>query len=78
MQSWIKKKKTFSGLIKKRQEDLNITAKEARVRMGLSQTTYQRRVKAPETLTVLELNAFRRVYQLTDEEIRGVVDREYI
>ena len=72
------RRQTFAGLIKQRQADLHLTAKKAMQMMGMPPTTYRRKVLNPETITVLELAAFRRVYGLTDEDIAGLLDRRYI
>ena len=53
------RRQTFAGLIKQRQADLHITAKTAMQMMGMPPTTYRRKVLNPETITVLELAAFR-------------------
>ena len=72
------RRQTFAGLLKQRQADLHLTAKKAMQMMGMPPTTYRRKVLNPETITVLELAAFRRVYGLTDEDIAGLLDRRYI
>ena len=72
------RRQTFAGLLKQRQADLHLTAKKAMQMMGMPPTTYSRKVLNPETITVLELAAFRKVYGLTDEDITGLVDRKYI
>ena len=72
------RRQTFAGLLKQRQADLHITAKKAMQMMGMPPTTYRRKVLNPESITVLELAAFRRVYGLTDEDIAGLLDRRYI
>jgi len=71
-------RRTFAGLLKQRQADLHLTAKKAMQMMGMPPTTYRRKVLNPESITVLELAAFRRVYGLTDEDIAGLLDRRYI
>lgn len=72
------RRQTFAGLIKQRQADLHLTAKKAMQMMGMPPTTYRRKVLNPETITVLELAAFRKVYGLTDENIADLVDRKYV
>jgi hypothetical protein len=72
------RRQTFAGLLKQRQADLHLTAKKAMQMMGMPPTTYRRKVLNPESITVLELAAFRRVYGLTDEDIAGLLDRRYI
>ena len=78
MRAFATRKKTFQGLLRQRQRDLHLTAKRAAELMGFTPATYNRRIKSPGTITVTELQAFRKVYQLTDEEIADLVAGKYV
>ena len=78
MRAFATRKKTFQGLLRQKQRDLHITAKRAAELMGLTPATYNRRIKSPGTITVAELQAFRKIYQLTDEEITDLVAGKYV
>ena len=78
MRAFATRKKTFQGLLRQKQRDLHLTAKRAAELMGFTPATYNRRIKSPGTITVAELQAFRRVYQLTDEEIADLVAGKYV
>ena len=78
MRAFATRKKTFQGLLRQRQRDLHLTAKRAAELMGFTPATYNRRIKSPGTITVAELQAFRKVYQLTDEEIADLVAGKYV
>lgn len=78
MRAFATRKKTFQGLLRQRQRDLHLTAKRAAELMGFTPATYNRRIKSPGTITVTELQAFRKIYQLTDEEIADLVAGKYV
>ena len=78
MRAFATRKKTFRGLLRQKQRDLHLTAKRAAELMGFTPATYNRRIKSPGTITVAELQAFRRIYQLTDEEIADLVAGKYV
>ena len=78
MRAFATRKKTFQGLLRQKQRDLHLTAKRAAELMGFTPATYNRRIKSPGTITVAELQAFRKVYQLTDEEIADLVAGKYV
>ena len=78
MRAFATRKKTFQGLLRQKQRDLHLTAKRAAELMGFTPATYNRRIKSPGTITVAELQAFRRIYQLTDEEITDLVAGKYV
>ena len=78
MRAFATRKKTFQGLLRQKQRDLHLTAKRAAELMGFTPATYNRRIKSPGTITVAELQAFRRIYQLTDEEIADLVAGRYV
>ena len=78
MRAFATRKKTFQGLLRQKQRDLHLTAKRAAELMGFTPATYNRRIKSPGTITVTELQAFRKVYQLTDEEIADLVAGKYV
>ena len=46
--------------------------------MGFTLATYNRRIRSPGTITVAELQAFKKIYQLTDEEIADLVAGKYV
>lgn len=78
MRAFATRKKTFQGLLRQRQRDLHLTAKRAAELMGFTPATYNRRIKSPGSITVAELQAFRKIYQLTDEEIADLVAGKYV
>ena len=78
MRAFATRKRSFQGLLRQKQRDLHITAKRAAELMGFTQATYNRRIKSPGTITVAELQAFRKIYQLTDEEIADLVAGKYV
>ena len=78
MRAFATREKTFQGLLRQRQRDLHITAKRAAELMGFTPATYNRRIKSPGTITVAELRAFRKIYQLTDQEIADLVAEKYV
>lgn len=78
MRAFATRKKTFRGLLRQKQRDLHLTAKRAAELMGFTPATYNRRIKSPGTITVAELQAFRRIYRLTDEEIADLVAGKYV
>ena len=78
MRAFATRKKTFQGLLRQKQRDLHLTAKRAAELMGFTPATYNRRIKSPGTITVAELQAFRKIYQLTDEEITDLVAGKYV
>ena len=78
MRAFATRKKTFQGLLRQKQRDLHITAKRAAELMGFTPATYNRRIKSPGTITVAELQAFRKIYQLTDEEVADLVAGKYV
>ena len=78
MRAFATRKKTFQGLLRQRQRDLHLTAKRAAELMGFTPATYNRRIKSPGTITVAELQAFRAIYRLTDEEIADLVAGKYV
>jgi predicted transcriptional regulator len=78
MRAFATRKKTFQGLLRQKQRDLHLTAKRAAELMGFTPATYNRRIKSPGTITVAELQAFRKIYQLTDEEIADLVAGKYV
>lgn len=78
MRAFATRKKTFQGLLRQKQRDLHLTAKRAAELMGFTSATYNRRIKSPGTITVAELQAFRKIYQLTDEEIADLVAGKYV
>ena len=78
MRAFATRKKTFQGLLRQKQRDLHLTAKRAAELMGLTPATYNRRIKSPGTITVAELQTFRKIYQLTDEEIADLVAGKYV
>lgn len=78
MRAFATRKKTFQGLLRQKQRDLHLTAKRAAELMGFTPATYNRRIKSPGSITVAELQAFRRIYQLTDEEIADLVAGKYV
>lgn len=78
MRAFATRKKTFQGLLCQKQRDLHLTAKRAAELMGFTPATYNRRIKSPGTITVAELQAFRKIYQLTDEEIADLVAGKYV
>ena len=78
MRAFATRKKTFQGLLRQKQRDLHITAKRAAELMGFTLATYNRRIRSPGTITVAELQAFRKIYQLTDEEIADLVAGKYV
>ena len=78
MRAFATRKKTFQGLLRQKQRDLHLTAKRAAELMGFTPATYNRRIKSPGTITVTELQAFRKIYQLTDEEIADLVAGKYV
>ena len=78
MRAFATRKKTFQGLLRQKQRDLHLTAKAAAELMGFTPATYNRRIKSPGSITVAELQAFRKIYQLTDEEIADLVAGKYV
>ena len=70
--------RSFQGLLRQKQRDLHLTARRAAELMGFTQATYNRRIKSPGTITVAELSAFRKIYQLTDQEIADLVAGKYV
>lgn len=78
MRAFATRKKTFQGLLRQKQRDLHLTAKRAAELMGFTPATYNRRIKSPGTITVTELQAFRKIYQLTDQEIADLVAGKYV
>lgn len=78
MRAFATRKKTFQGLLRQKQRDLHLTAKRAAELMGFTPATYNRRIKSPGTITVMELQAFRKIYQLTDQEIADLVAGKYV
>ena len=78
MRAFATRKKTFQGLLRQKQRDLHLTAKRAAELMGFTPATYNRRIKSPGTITVAELQAFRAIYRLTDEEIADLVAGKYV
>ena len=78
MRAFATRKKTFQGLLRQKQRDLHLTAKRAAELMGFTPATYNRRIKSPGTITVAELQAFRAIYRLTDEEIADLVAGTYV
>ena len=78
MRAFGTRKKTFQGLLRQKQRDLHLTAKRAAELMGFTPATYNRRIKSPGTITVAELQAFRAIYRLTDEEIADLVAGKYV
>lgn len=78
MRAFATRKKTFQGLLRQKQRDLHLTAKRAAELMGFTLATYNRRIKSPGTITVAELRAFRKIYQLTDQEIADLVAEKYV
>lgn len=78
MRAFATRKKTFQGLLRQKQRDLHLTAKRAAELMGFTPATYNRRIKSPGTITVAELQAFKKVCQLTDEEIADLVAGKYV
>lgn len=70
--------RSFQGLLRQKQRDLHLTARRAAELMGFTPATYNRRIKSPGSITVAELQAFRKIYQLTDQEITDLVAGKYV
>ena len=63
----------FKELCRRKGNDLGMSQKEVQVRSGMAHSTYYRKMKHPEEITISELHVLDQILHFTEGEITHLV-----
>lgn len=71
----MRKRIAFAMLARRKWEDMGKTKEEVQKASGMSKSTFNRRMRQPEDLTLLEVHKLDLILHFTDEEKVGLIDK---
>lgn len=67
----------FGELVRRKAYDLGMSVKQVREKTGMSETTFQRRMKRPSDLTLGEIHILDLYLHFDDKEKLEILDLKY-